>query len=742
MKQGFTGRFAGMLGMVFTVGLACPGYAENTTLENTTLKEYASAAQTLRGTLDTLSFDYDSLTLDLSVMDIPAIAAALDARMETQVYSGVLRAGKGALATGAGNALDQALALAGALREAGYDVRIAHAALGESDAKSLLANSRAIATSPAALDTSAAVSALQNMQTLINDTDALQPVQTLLETGLPAAAKSQEALDIAAAAQVTLPDPAILDAQLLAEAQDYYWVQARLFGLDDWQDLHIAFTPENAITPVDFLANPLPKDLLHQIRVELMVETREDGDFRTVGLMQQQDFPVANLGRAPVVLSVVPDIMLRGGVLADVTDSAFYFPLLGDELAPYAKAFTMFGATLDADDVLASGGAADLFSSIATTTSVASGILGSLGAADEEAEQAPVTETTGLILQVTYYPPNDADSITYRRYLVDRIGPENRAAENGQVADDARPLVGVWTLNISSGETGAAEMLDLQIERINKVAESGNPGMVNPAESTTLTAFFDAAAVAGAGEGVLVYRGAPFIMLTETALTPDGSRVYATDIMQTGLRALSGQDTGWHADPAAAFRAGVAQTRLEAMLMDGADSRGATRARSGSWAVLSAMPDLVVITDKNSLDDLDISEAAKAAALRDLKRGNILAMAVGETPAWWRIDPVTGATIGVDTHGYGAEAVEYLQIIDVILTSAFGINGAVQCGTDLCCQATNAGWTILGFALIGGAGEAATALNMTDNLFATSLGLSAGVGVALTGQNPLSGLCE
>ncbi len=726
-------RFIGILGVV----LAFPAMAQQSDLS-----EYAKAADTLRETLDTTSFDYDTLSFDLSVLDLPGIAAAFDARMQTQVYAGVLRGGKGALAAGAGNALDQALALAGALRDGGYDVRIAHATLPETEARALIANSRPAAAIPATQDLAAAMAALQNMQSLIGDSDVLQPVQTLLETGLPAAGMPDVALEVAKSAAVTLPDGAVLDTRILQEAQDYYWVQARLFGLDDWQDFHIAYTPSAPLQPADFLPETLPEEMFHRIRVDFLVETREGEDFSTSNLMQQQEFTVAGLGHDPVVLSVVPDIMLRGGALADVERSAFYFPLLGDVLAPDAQAFNMQGETLAAEKVLSGGGAENLVSSVSSTAMSAGNMIGSLGGAEETPEEPDTRETTGLILRLTYLPPYDAERITFERYLVDRVGPANRAAEGWQVQDNARPLVGVWTLHISGAAMRSAEMLDLQINRIDDVAGQETPALVNPAESAALGVFFDAVGVAGAGKDALVYHGAPFIMLSETGLTPEGSRVYATDIMQTGLRAFSDQGDGWHADPAAAFRAGVAQTLLEATLMDSADSRGATKSRAGSWGVLSAAPDLVMVSDTSTLEDLDIPKPAKLAARRDLERGQILAMATGETPAWWRIDPLTGATIGVDVNGYGAEAVEYLQIVDVIITSAFGINGAVQCGTDLCCQATNVGWTILGYALIGGAGEAATALNFTDELFATSLGLSAGAGTALTGQNPLSGLCK
>ncbi len=720
---------------VLTAGFPVSGISQTLSME-----EYATQAELLRGTLDRDSFDYDSLTLDLSIDDIPVIAGAIDDRMVTQVYTGALRGARGALAAGAGNALDQALALAGALGEAGYETRIARATLSEDAARSLLREVAPTPVRPAARDVPAAIAVISRMETLVGDDTVLAPLRTLVEQGIPAARPPESVAGIAAGVQDALPDGAALSEQMLREAQDYYWVQARRFALDDWQDLHIAFTPDSAITPDGFVSSPLPAEMLHRLRVELILEVREGGRFNTVALMRSQEFPVANLGRRPLVLSVIPDIALQGGSLENISDAKFYFPLLGDGLAPDARAFTMFGENLSAEDVLASNGAADLFASVAGSTSAVTNILGGLGA-PAGTEQTAVKEATGLIVRVTYMPPDDGKRKVFERYLVDRIGPENRAEGNWITQADARPLAGIWSLNALTGAIGAAELLDLQIARVGEMAATDNPSLVNPAESATLAMFFDAAAQAGAGADRMIYLAEPFIMLSETDLKADGTRVYATDIMQSGLRGFSAGDGGWQPDPAATFAAGVAQTLLESALMDGTALLGSTRARAGSWEVLSGAPELLTITDVAALEALDIPAFAKAAARRDLERGAILALATGENPAWWRIDPVSGAAVGVDAFGYGGEAVEYLQILDVIVTSAFGINGAIQCGTDLCCQATNAGWTILGFALLGGAGEIATKLNWMDDVMATAMGFSAGLHVGVIGANPLSGLC-
>ncbi len=730
----------GFLARYIVAAILMAGFPVSGLSQTLSMQEYATQAELLRGTLDRDSFDYDSLTLDLSVDDISSIATAIDGRMVTQVYAGALRGARGALAAGAGNALDQALVLAGALNEAGYEARIARATLSEDAARALLRTVAPSPARPAARDVPAAIAVISDMETMVGDSTVLAPLRRLVEQGIPPARSPDAVAEIVAGARDSLPDGTALSEQMLREAQDYYWVQARRFALDDWQDLHIAFTPDSAIMPDGFVSSPLPDGLLHRLRVELMLEVREGERFSTVSLMRTQEFPVANLGRRPLVLSVIPDIALRGGSLADIADANYYFPLLGDGLAPDARAFTMFGETLSAQDVLASNGMADLFASVAGSTSAVTNILGGLGA-PEGAEQTAVKEATGLIVRVTYLPPDDRKPRVFERYLVDRIGPENRAEGTWITQDSARPLAGIWSLNALTGAIGAAELLDLQIARVGEMATTENPSLVNPAESATLAMFFDAAAQAGAGAQGMGYLAEPFIMLSETGLKPDGTRVYATDIMQSGLRGFSMDSDGWVADPAVAFSAGVAQTLLESALMDGTALLGSTRARAGSWEVLSSAPGLLTITDIATLGALDIPEFAKAAARRDLERGMVLALATGGNPAWWRIDPVSGAAIGVDAFGYGGEAAEYVMLADAIITSAIGINGAIQCGADTCCQAANAGWTILGFALLGGVGEVVTRLNWMDDLLAASLGLSTGLGLGATGANPFSGLC-
>ncbi|NNU80095.1 hypothetical protein HMH01_06555 [Halovulum dunhuangense] len=730
------------------------------------LDAWLSGAEVLAGALDRTQFDLDALALEMALATPEEIAARVDALVATQIYPGALRGAEGSLAAGSGNSLDQALLTIRLLTDAGYETRLARARLGDEDAARLLAAGAAPQRPPALADPATAAAALDGMGAAIEDPALTAAVGAYLDgpaalPDAPAEVRAQADRLIAALGDA-MPGPAALGALMEDEARDYFWVQHRLFAGDDWQDLHTAFTPGTPLEPAEFVASPLPDDLLHRVEIRFRLVVRDGGRITETDLMSPVSFAPAAQGRMPLVFSILPDGVLKGepDIFRAAPESTFFFPLLNGALGDRAMAFTREGVTAPAADVLAGGAMSDLIATVGARTSRAVGLLDSLGggADDDLPPDTPVTEVMGLVMSVTHTPPFGAPRIEHVRHLADRRGADGRAEGAVLAMPDAAPpeiaVLGRWTLLGLAGGTGPAEVVAAQIDRAlalrdaAPVADGVVPGQptANPAQLLVTAEMLDRAAALGAGQGTTVYRAGPGLAMIHQTGRIEGDRVIQTagiDILATARRAL-GPDGA--PDPAAALRAGVAETLAETVLGTSvAPGTGPEAlARIGSWEPLVAAPELRLARRAAELEDLP--PGARAAAAADLARGAVLALATGGGVAWWRVDPVSGATIGVDALGRGAEAADYVSLVDAIITGVFIGYGASQCGGEgaayACCVGTNFAFGMIGFAVLDKVAKGIVALQFADDVGAGLTGLAAGTTASATGWNPMSAICE
>jgi len=111
--------------------------------------------------------------------------------------------------------------------------------------------------------------------------------------------------------------------------------------------------------------------------------------------------------------------------------------------------------------------------------------------------------------------------------------------------------------------------------------------------------------------------------------------------------------------------------------------------------------------------------AARAAMLEDLERGFVLLVPVGVAdgaPGWWRVDPISGATLGRGGDGRGSAFVEYLTSwqVSLVITAGFtgyGVGGCMAISDGFrrgCCIAQNLAMGAVGFGLGYALGAAVT----------------------------------
>lgn len=687
--------------------------------------------------LDPAGFDPEALGLELAFDDAESIAAYLADRLRYEAYVGLLRGAQGTMVSGSGNAMDLSFLLAVLLTDAGYDVRLAQGRLPEAEARRLL--QRMFQQSNAALDTTDATALARLAEATGQDeADLRSGVVDMHRVEITDTSSFQEASSarhriLSALAEADVDLGGSVEAELVEEASTYVWVEFRQGGSQSWAELHPAFghEPPPVVQAVDYLEDDIPSSLQHRLRIEVMVERKQGDAFDTVALMTPWERPVANL--IGQTLSVGNQPLGEAGSMslqelaASAADAAFYVPMLNGSLAPGGLAFDTMGSVLDVES--ASSAMAGVFQTGARRVNDAIGALGGLGS-DE-----PVEEAFALVAQwvdFVFIAPGGSE-VRHRRYVFDRLSPEDRAAGGGRLLGQEVLLEGI--LNHQSFQVVAGAVSDdylaselsrqalsglEALERIVQIVmEDGGEldiaslaPLINAVESKDHLSIISAFDAVGASEGGVAYRAEPSLVLLRSALTPGEAPVAAmgVDILAHARRFLRLADGAIVADAQQAVLAGTWETEVERAYL----ARLANDVQ-GSYAAFAASASEVVVRpgDVAALAGLDLPTEALPALHRDLEAGYALVLPQGTLPegtgfAWWRVDPVTGQTLGVAADGRGAAATEYSVPLWVSATFAglLAVPGALACAA--------------------GAGGTAMALCFCDLLVTTGAALALG----------------
>jgi hypothetical protein len=245
---------------------------------------------------------------------------------------------------------------------------------------------------------------------------------------------------------------------------------------------------------------------------------------------------------------------------------------------------------------------------------------------------------------------------------------------------------------------------------------------------------------------VVAVRGEPAIVGVRSGLRDEQTAFVGVDVVFNRMRHVA--DGGRRQDTGAALQRGVWETALEWLpnrLRDPQEARRLDVFEVFTAAAAQDVP-LRVLGPSSGVPDAVSADAAERLLLeRDLAAG-YLAVVPARRPdglartGWWRVDPESGAALGMTGDGYGAETLEYVtQLVNIPLTF-IGVIGAVssmaecESSTDelekMCClvekHLDNVGG--LGFGGVLGAsfgGPAAATYGVVD------LGLQVGTGMVM-----------
>jgi hypothetical protein len=506
------------------------------------------------------------------------------------------------------------------------------------------------------------------------------------------------------------PDPAAQrdyeQSRAFAALTDHWWVQVNEAGawvnydlmMPDGQSGSVLAAPEATLAP-----DPLPAEETHRVRLRVVAEQLKDGNL-TESVVLDHEFEPQKLIGTRIALRHVP--MLWPAEWAAVTP---------DDVQE--KLFAALRTQREWMPALTVGGEAFQQFSIKDTGEVnqdpqpqsnpflqlsfpAAGKVGrvvdlfdeSLDQMLPEGEASPAPagdaprtegELTAEWLEYTILVPGEEPKTT-RREIFDLIGPATRAAGDfsGFRMDDDKIVAR------AGGEMIETELVILPAwpapeflaDMTARVALANKPLLseftrdpFGKAPSNSIDLFSKMSAIAGPAylysalrsetemTRFSVYVDRPQVVAQHGVLT----RVAPGEL--TAMAALDVIENGVGVDPFDSdpfftrMLQGVADTNAEALaLPDDGENVGEAfkKAVDGNeWTIF--FPE-----DESFVASLGLAPDVSARLVADLRSGNVVVSPMGSAEAaeragWWRIDPVTGATLGMGNNGWGSVLVEY-----------------------------------------------------------------------------------
>lgn len=628
-------------------------------------------------------------------------------------YRGVLRGPVGVLMDRTGNDLDRALLLAQLLKLAGKQVRLARGTLSDVQTGDVLraARLRPMGNSLSAPELSAEVKALLDQYAKDNPTDAVN-VRRFADELLQRAARMEREAGERSASQARAVAEAVFPASRgpaapgpadLEPLREHWWVQS-LEG-PDWTDFDPTMPqsePGRPLTNAQSTAAPeaLDSALYHEVEIRVITERWERGRLEQAPILTHVLRP-SELYGLDVSLSHVPIAWPKDFNTVHMTDLPKRLKAIGlsqHEWLPVLQvgsklifqfSFTDAGIKRSARPGPLGG----------TGTGIERGIEGVSGLFGSSESQTKDSILTGEWIEYEIRSPGQPTR-RIRRQLFDSIGPAQRTAAaateptmtDGLHRNLALALLGRTDILILGcqpsrefvGHLFAQRLLDDRQPLLNLVSTA-------PQEEETLQGMLaDVTPVPGPLYGLAmarsrwsryhndVYSDRPIILSAHQQVRegPDGdlAGAYSFDIVanDVAVRTDSKIDA-----PLVRLEQGVEDTAAEwllasAFLETGGDGQTTSsvseifrlaRAQGVDWSAIRSV-------DDPAWQRIQLGADARARINQDLAAGYIVVapnrpvMLNGHTRVgWWRVDPKSGQSLGVDDMGWGATIVEYMHIV-------------------------------------------------------------------------------
>jgi hypothetical protein len=622
-------------------------------------------------------------------------------------YRGALRGSSGVLGERVGNSLDRAWLLYELLRFSGTEARLARGTLAPAEARSLL---EALAARGVVRPSQGS----ENIADVYSDLLALDREDLRAKFRQQAAAEDERKLQVLdrVAAQTSdllgamsgvpggslgqeLPDLAEL-------VREHWWVQIRAGS--EWIDLHpssqdfpgISIPPDYTIEPSDIL--DLDPGLLHRVDVRLVLEAWTGGH-RAEDVVLEYSMVPANVGPVFLTIGHAPvsaDIAFDSNEwepepFEKIEEASAWQPVLlvdGSEVMgetfSWPSTESAGGGDAEPEERPAEGGGSaglgGLFGSRSKEPS-AQTRAGNNGA------KARHDAVTAEWIEYEIHMPG-ISSRTVRRPLFDLLGPSGRSSEptsppietDAVRLERAMALLGTTDILVLSadlpdraieaqvlrGGTGAVQMIRKVLE-----SDASDPEGLTLALGSTYRASSALLALASARRKWSpvqdqTYLGEVNILSQHRWLMDDAAgnvmAMEGLDIVANQVSSVPGPQV----DPfRLVVQQGVLDTNAEAVLMtrnkpvaNVALLHEAASQLGINWIMLQA-------ADDPSLKELGLPDDMSARIRAELRDGSLALvperafLVEGESAfGWWKIDPLTGETLGMGPQGWGQSMVQ------------------------------------------------------------------------------------
>lgn len=666
-------------------------------------KQYAAAFRAASDSIDLVHFDVDARAEALDY-DVTAAATFVTNNISYDPYIGVLRGPEGTLSTEAGSAWDQAVTLSALINAMGGESMIVEGALSSEDAQRLILQrfraktpvsqpvvAKTIAEAMRGYAPQAAIDAALKPRAQADE--AGKSTDTIIDTAAKALIAAVETAGTALPAKASA-------AQFITQiADDYAWVQYRDTPNDPWTTVHPAFGNASApkVTPVRYIADTVPPEKLHRIRIALEIERFQKGKIVREAIMTPYDRPAANQAGKQISLGIGPNDQITE---AD-DEAGFFLPLLDGQLPAGAKAFTLLGLTAPAADALAGPG---IFATVANRFG---GALGGLEPRKEGV--APTIGLAGTVLTVSHIAPGGKETHAQRQISDFRpdapkttssmsaavvfdgvidvdVGAENKARDYRNLFDANAKRASQLPLYVAIS-TGALSVEDYLGQDIDPVTDQS---------WADITLFDDIFSPQTQGNEAVVRQG-PFITMRrmQQSAGDNGQLQTVMDILHHQTLGVAATGGAVSLAPRAALKQGVRESVMEGVLIAKDASQSWVNARVGKALNSKAALDAFIAQS-------NVRETLAQRLRADFEQSGILMMSEASGALrWWRVSATTGETLGMGYEG-GSELTEEAQlltgVVGLIIAGIFAVKGAKSCvdtysanpKMELCCHAGNA----------------------------------------------------
>lgn len=661
--QSISNRIISLLLSICIVGQSSTAFAMQTPEQQR--EAFVSYLQEEQDRYKTL-FDQEAL-LDELDYDEENIIDFVTNKIVYQAYDGVLRGAKGTLIGRAGNSHDQAITLAGMLKDAGLEAEILVGELTEEQASELNLNiaspeldelENIVATNQSTIAKQISEKAEElaqaegeSISSIMEETDALaerifnQIPEEKLDKGKDAFRKS-----------------------VLNSAISYRWVRYRLSPGDKWVNVHPAYNDaENwQLTPLSIEKNSVNPNDLQKVSAEVWIENSEGEKHSITGLWKR---PAANLLDHTLSIEIGSDSMLRPDLVYQqdeiVKQSNFFFVKVDGKLPEAGRVFDLNGNVYPGDSI---AGLNSVFSTFKNKTQKAVDALNDVSLS-KKTEVNGTKKLTRVWLEFTFEKPNIASR------KVERVIFDKQLLNETDLV--ATRLLQRWDIDIAITHPIEQFYHDRKLQQVIREIEGlkklqsyletehkgGEKNFFQKYVSTIgspskrrlihLRSIFDKYE---ANENIISYLGEPSILAIRRGINfLNGDRNYyeMTDIVSNHRWSFESINSTYYASPKTSIKYGVWQTKLESTRL--IEDKSITSATSSFDQLKGA---------KNKLniepEEVDVN--------------------AGSGDAWWQVDFQTGSTVGMmstDMGVGGSESATYVILTGISVASLY--YGLYQC---------------------------------------------------------------